>query len=80
LAIGLISPILASVLLMHGADLEPLKNSAFGRYVDRYMTRSIEIIRLLGMVVLCLGAWYHISILLLLGVAVILAEWARGKL
>jgi hypothetical protein len=46
LLLGLIPPIVISILLMRWADLEPLKASPFGRYVSRYMTRGMELLRL----------------------------------
>lgn len=80
LLLGLIPPIAVSVPLMCWADLERLKASPFGRYVARYMTRGMALLRLGGAVLLWLGAWYHIPLLLVGGVGVVLVAWARGKL
>jgi hypothetical protein len=80
LVLGLIPPLVVSVLLMRWADLERYKISRFGRYVACYMTRSMELLRLAGAVLLWVGAWYHIPLLLVGGVAVVLVAWARGKL
>ncbi len=41
-------PILASVLVVALADLEPLKASPVGRYIGRRMTRPVEAARLAG--------------------------------
>ena len=60
--------------------LEPLRDSAFGRYVKRNMTRVIEMVRLFGDVVTMFGAWYHDWMLIAAGFAVILGAWANGLL
>jgi hypothetical protein len=44
------------------------------------MTRSMEAVRLAGAAVLCVGAWYHIPLLLAAGMAIVVTAWARGKL
>jgi len=80
LLLGLCPPLIATILIVRVADLERFKASLFGRYVARYMTRSAEAARLLGIIVFWLGAWYHVRWLLVIGMAVILLAWARGKL
>lgn len=80
LVVGLIPPILISTVLLRWANLEGLKDSPFGRYVGRYMTREVEAVRLAGMIVLWAGAWYYLPVLPAVGIAIILAAWARGKL
>jgi hypothetical protein len=49
-------PIAASFLVVFLADLEPQRQSAFGRYVKRMMTRAMEAIRLAGGIVMVFGA------------------------
>lgn len=80
LVVGLIPPVVASAVLMRWANLNQLRESRLGRYVSRHMTRSMEAARLAGMILLGVGAWYHRVVLMVVGVAVILAAWARGKL
>ena len=80
LVLHFVPPLVASALLIRYADLTPLKESAFGRYVGRYMTRTIEGIRLFGDLVMILGAWIHDVLLLSAGLLVIVGAWCSGLL
>ena len=73
-------PVIASALLIRYADLEPLKESAFGHYVGRSMTRTIEIIRLFGDLVMILGAWLHDGLLISAGLLIVIGGWCNGLL
>jgi hypothetical protein len=79
LATHLVPPIVASVLLMRFANLEPLKASPLGQYIGRHMTRAIEGVRLLGDLIMVAGAWLHLWWLIVLGVAVVVAAWLSGR-
>ncbi len=74
----LVPPMVASLLILRFADLKGLKDSSFGAYVDRYMTRAVEAIRLIGMIIMAAGAWLHLVALIIVGLAVILLAWGRG--
>jgi hypothetical protein len=78
IGVAVIPSIIATVVLVRWGDLERLKGSPFGRYVRRYMTRSVELVRLAGMVVMSVGAWYHRPAIIVAGLATILLAWARG--
>jgi hypothetical protein len=80
LVLHFVPPLIASALLIRYADLEPLKDSAFGRYVGRNMTRTIEGVRLFGDLVMILGAWHHDPLLLSAGLLVIVGAWCNGLL
>jgi hypothetical protein len=80
LAVHLVPPIVASALLTRFADLEPLRASPLGQYVGRYMTRTVEGVRLLGDLIMVVGAWMHLWWLIPLGVAVVAAAWLSGRL
>jgi hypothetical protein len=67
-----------SLLLIRLADLEKLKQSAFGRYIGRYMTGLAQFWRLAGFGVMVIGAWYHLAWLIPLGLAAILLAWGWG--
>src|SRR5262249_9605141 len=71
-------PIIASYLVISYVDLEQLRESAFGRYVKRMMTRTIETIRLFGDVVAIVGAWYHSWALIVAGLLIIVGAWLSG--
>jgi len=72
--------LVVSSTLVRWADLEPWKQSAFGRYVKDYMSPSMQGLRVAGNVVMSLGAWYRRPALLALGLLLILYGWLRGLL
>lgn len=85
LAAGFAPPIIVSgVMMASPLDLEKLKNSRLGRYVSRYMTPAIEVVRLLTLVPMASGAWTHHIWLIVLGLAMLLMArcngliWAQG--
>lgn len=80
LLVTLVPPILSSILIIRYADLEPYKRSAFGRYLERYMTREMQAVRLAGYLIMALGAWYRRPWPVPLGLLVVLFGWSRGVL
>ncbi len=78
LALALIPSIAVSLAIVRFADLEKYRQSPFGRYVGRYMTRTAQATRLAGYGVMAVGAWYHAAWLIPIGLAVILAAWLHG--
>lgn len=80
LVVMLVPPPLASFLLIRFANLERQKRSPFGRYVERYMTRATEAVRLLGMITMAAGAWLHSPAAIAAGLVVVLLAWMRGLL
>ena len=78
LALALIPSIAVSLVIVRFVDLEKYRQSPFGRYVGRYMTRIAEATRLAGYGVMVVGAWYHVAWLIPIGLAVILAAWLHG--
>jgi hypothetical protein len=80
LPVALVPPVLSSILVIRYVDLEPYKRSAFGRYVERYMTREMEGVRLAGYLIMALGAWYSRPWSEPLGLLIVLFGWFRGIL
>ena len=78
LLLHLAPPIIASLVVIHTVDLEPKRQSAFGQYVKRMMTRKIEAIRLSGDIVMILGAWFRSLPLIGAGLAIVIAGWLSG--
>src|SRR6195256_4820125 len=76
----LVPPPVASFLLMRYADLEPYRQSAFGKYIARSMSHAMEAVRLAGMAVTALGAWRHSLWIIVAGIAIVLFDWLRGKI
>jgi len=77
-AIALIPPIVVSGLLIKFGNLERQRVSRFGHYVQRYMTRAMEILRLVGYIIMADGAWYHAPWTIALGLCIILFAWLNG--
>jgi hypothetical protein len=80
LVVHFVPPLVASALLIRYADLEPFKQSAFGYYIGRNMTRTIESIRLFGDLAMVIGAWLHDVLLMSAGLLVIIGAWCSGLL
>ena len=80
LLVQFVPAIMVSSALVRWANLEPWKQSAFGRYVEEYMTPPMQGVRVAGNVVMSLGAWYRRPGLLLAGLLMILFGWLRGLL
>lgn len=84
LALGLVThflpPILASALLVQFGNFEAQKNSRFGRYVAKHMTRAAEATRLAGDLLMALGAWLRSPILIASGLLIVIGAWTIGLL
>ena len=80
LVVMLAPPLLVSLLLMRYADLEPYRQSAFGKYIARSMSHAMEAVRLAGMAVTALGAWHQSLWIIVAGSAIVLFGWLRGKI
>jgi len=52
-------PILASILNIRYADLEPYKRSQPGHYIEKYMTKKMQGVYSAGNLIIMLGAWYR---------------------
>ena len=78
LALAFVPSIAVSLAIVRFADLEKYRQSSFGRYVGRYMTRTAEATRLVGYGVMAAGAWYHVAWLIPIGLTVILVAWLHG--
>ena len=80
LLVAFAPPIAASWLIMSRADIEKLRTSRFGRYVDRFMTPSAQFRRLLGFALMAYGAWSRSLFWEALGAAFIIHAWTQGLL
>lgn len=80
LVVAFVPSVIVSLVLMQWVNLGAYKQSSFGAYISRYMTRLMETIRVAGYVVMAIGAWYHMAWLIPLGLLVVLLAWFRGVL
>lgn len=78
LLVGFGPPVAASAALLRWADFEPYRHSALGRYLRRFMTRSVEAARLAGLLPLWGGAWSHHPSIIAVGALWILTCWLSG--
>jgi hypothetical protein len=69
---------IAPALLIWPPNVENVKNSPLGKYVSKYMTPTIEVVRLLTLVPMAWGAWIHHIWLIVLGFVVLLFAWCNG--
>ena len=80
LVVMLVPPVFVSFFLMRYADLEPYRQSVLGKYVARSMSHAMEAVRLAGMAVTALGAWYQSLWIIVAGSAIVLFGWLRGQI
>jgi hypothetical protein len=79
LVAGFLPPIIVSgVMMIWPPNVENVKNSPLGKYVSKYMTPTIEVVRLLTLAPMAWGAWIHHIWLILLGFVVLLFAWCNG--
>jgi hypothetical protein len=78
LVIAVVPTVIISLLLVRFAHLERYEESRFGKYIGKYMTRAMEMLRFVGYGVMALGAWLHLVWLIPLGLLVIVLAWFRG--
>ncbi len=60
LTMAILPAVVATAFVVALADLEKAKVSAFGRHVRKYMTRSMQAVRVIGAVILLARAWFQI--------------------
>jgi hypothetical protein len=72
--------IVASAVLVRFGDFSRTRDSRVGAYLRRYMTKTMQGVRLLGMGIAAAGAWVHAWWTLPAGAAVIAWGWAGGWL
>jgi hypothetical protein len=78
LVVGFVPSIVVTAVLLQRADLEPYRQSKFGRYVGRFMTRRVELARFAGLIPLWGGAWQRRPVMIAAGAVWILGCWLSG--
>ena len=78
LVMAFIPSLVVSLFVVKNSDLEKLKNSAFGRYYKRIYSKSIDLVRFAGFVVMSVSSWYQEWSGIILGVLIVLATWIYG--
>jgi hypothetical protein len=72
--------IVSSAALILYAPLDRYRDSAFGQYIAKYMSRGMQAIRLIGFVVMSAGAWLNLWWVVAVGLVIVLFGWLRGIL
>ena len=78
LLVAVVPSMLVSLVLIRFVNLEKYSQSSFGKYIQKYMTRPVEMLRFAGYILMALGAWYHAILFILVGLLVIVLAWLRG--
>lgn len=79
LCIAIIPALVVSLYIMKVSNLQRVKRSNFGFYVRTTMTKKMHALRLIGYIVMIFGAWYHVILLLFVGLGITAFAWLRGK-
>ena len=70
--------IIASFLIIKFVNLEKQKESTFGKYIKKYMTSTIEAIRMTGQILVWIASWFHLPFLIVIGCLIVLAGWCNA--
>jgi hypothetical protein len=76
----IVPPVTVSTIIITWVPLARYRDSALGRYIDRYMTSAMRLVRFAGLVIAVIGAWYHIVMFIPVGIIIVLLGWLRGLL
>ena len=76
--VAFIPSLIISLIIVRFVDLEKTKNSAFGRYYKRTYTKTVDLIRFGGFVIMAGGSWGQSLPTLGIGLAVIIGTWTYG--
>ena len=77
--IAFVPPVLVSAAKMKWTpDLEGLKRSALGRYVQTHMTPAVEVARLVSLIPMAYGGWVHSFGYIALGLLILAIAWCNG--
>jgi hypothetical protein len=75
LVVGLVPSVVVSAVMLATMDFSAERDSPFGRYVARYMTRGATITRSSGQIAMWVGAWQRRPWAIALGAATIVRGW-----
>ncbi len=78
IVLSFVLPIFISMVMIRTMNFDKQKNSAFGKYLEKNMSVSIESVRLVGLIVMLASGWWHIAEGIAGGFLIILATWMNG--
>ncbi len=76
--VAFIPSLIVSLIIVRFVDLERIKNSPFGRYYKRTYTKTVDLIRFGGFVVMAGGSWDQSLPIVAAGLAIIIGTWTYG--
>jgi hypothetical protein len=77
-AISVLPSLIVSLFVVRFADLEKIQSSPFGRYFKRTYSRTVDIIRFAGFVILAGSSWWHSAPGMIAGLLIIILTWTYG--
>jgi hypothetical protein len=77
---GFVPSLVASAIIIRYANIEKYAVSPLGRYLAKYMSGTMQAVRLGGQFVVWFGAWYHMPWIIGTGLLIVVLAWWRGKL
>lgn len=78
LIVAFIPSLLVSLFVIRFGELEKLKNSSFGKYYKRTYSKTIDLVRFGGFVIMSGSAWYNFAEGIVGGIVVVIATWTYG--
>ena len=66
--------------IIQEVDLERYRRSGMGAYLRRYMTPTVQALRLFGALIALYASWYHVPAGIIGGFALVAACWSYGIL
>jgi hypothetical protein len=79
LLLHIIPSVVVSYVLIRFVNLDSYAESRLGGYLAKYMTTRMQLLRLIGDVIMVVGAWFQMLWLIAVGVVVVLLGWMRGR-
>jgi hypothetical protein len=75
---GFVPSIIITVVMLRTMSFTRQRDSEFGHYIAKYMTPTVQAIRLGGQGVAWVGAWLQLGVVIVAGVVIIVAGWTYG--
>ena len=76
LVVAWVPSVLVTLAMLRWMDFARQRESRFGHYVARHMTKLAEAVRFSGQFAAWTGAWFHAAWAIALGYAIIVVGWA----
>jgi len=76
--LSFIPSLIVSLFVIRFADLEKIRQSAFGEYFKRTYNKKVDLIRFLGFVVASGASWWQNIPGIAIGFIIIIATWTYG--